>query len=566
MPWTFEGVQQQTQPQAPVQTQPQPQQSNFTFESIEPVEKPSIGLAGQAAAGGASYFTWPADVYKAMVRAQGMDLLKEMGDDTPEAREAVERAANKVPTQQGLEEYLEKKTGYRFNPQTGWEKAFRAGGELFSPGGLLKGGIKQAAKTAGKRAAAAGAGAAAQESLKEFGVHPAVAGLVGVGTSSLADVGRAFSKEGQTLKDFAQKHGLREAQYMAQEKPLIKGLVTEARGNKLLEEVGSTSKEAIDKILHESNPVGKLHKQGVNVDEYVNNVLNKTKEVAQKSPTKVSLDHVIKSIDNKIASMKAEAPSLSDVDKKYIEILEQKKNDFLASPEIPLEQHLNQYRKNNSDRVAFYKNPQMTHLQEAANNAYGFLNDELIKVAEDSAKATGSSEYIDLLKAGNKLHKHKSDLMQASSILQPFFENPDISSLNKVLRNKRNQKFLQRTLGPDSINEINKIGKYAKAAQDKLKEGFVQHGENWTNLAAKVGVVSALTMAHPKLTILTDLGILGLYVKGAVMANKTMRGDLLKLEKAIIGGSEKAIRKASSRLNADFEAEYGDPRDLSITE
>ena len=562
MPWTFEGVEGQ------VETQPEvaPATQGFTFESVEPMEQPSIGLAGQAAAGAASYFTWPADVYKAMVRAQGLDLLKEMGEDSPKSREAVERLSSKIPTQQGLENYLEEKTGYRFNPQTGWEKVFRAGGELFSPSGLLKGGVKQAAKTLGKRATAAGAGAMAQESLKDLGVHPANAGLAGIGTSSLADISHKFSQEGKAIKDLAQKHGLREAQYMVKGKPTIPQVITKSRGGKILEEVGSTSKEAIDKILHENNPVGRLKKQGVNVEEYVNNVLNKTKDVAQKSKDSISLNPVITAIDEKIAKIKAEAPSLSDVDKEYIKILEEKQKDFARNPEIPLEQHLNQYRKNNADRIAFYKNPQMTHLQEAANNAYGFLNDELIKTAEESAKKTGNSEYIDLLRAGNKLHKHKSDLLQASAILQPFFEEPTVSNLNKVLKNKRNQKFLQRTIGSDSFGEIKQIGKYAKSAQDKLKDSFLQHGESWLNVTKDLGLVSVAALVHPTITGMLDLGIAGTFIKGAIMANKTMRGDLINLEKALISGSEKAIRKTSNKLNSDFEEEYGDIQDLIANE
>lgn len=558
MPWTFEGVEGQTE------TQPElsPVQKGFTFESVEPMEQPSIGLAGQAAAGLSSYFTWPADVYKAMVRAQGLDLLKEMGEDNPKSREAVERLSSKIPTQQGLEEYLEKKTGYRFNPQTGWEKTFRSGGELFSPGGILKGGVKQAAKTIGKRVTAAGAGALAKESLEDLGVHPALAGLAGIGTSSLADITHKFSQEGKAIKDLAQKHGLREAQYMIKGKPTIPQIITKSRGGKLLEEVGSTSKEAIDKILHEGNPVGRLKKQGVNIEEYVNNVLNKTKDTAQKSKDTISLNPVIQAIEDKISQIKSEAPSLSDVDKEYIKILEEKRKDFSKNPEILPEQHLNQYRKNNVDRIAFYKNPQMTHLQEAANNAYGFLNDELIKTAEESAKKSGSSEYIDLLKAGNKLHKHKSDLLQASSILQPFFEEPSVSNLDKILKNKRNQKFLQRTIGSDSFGEIKQIGKYAKSAQDKLKENFVQHGENWLNVTRDLGLVSVLTLSHPTITGMLDLGVTGMFVKGAVMANKNLRGDLINLQKAMIGGSEKAIRVASSKLNSDFEDEYGDIQDL----
>lgn len=563
MPWTFEGVEGQSSGQAqPLQIQGDPQQKKFTFEAIEPVEKPSIGLAGQAAAGGASYFTWPADVFQAMVRAQGLDLLKEMGEDTPKARESVERLANKLPTQHGLENYLEDKTGYRFSPKTGWEKTFRTGGELFSPGGILKGGVKEAAKTISKRVAAAGAGAVAQEHLKDLGVHPALAGLVGVGTSSLADISHKFSQEGKAIKDLAEKHGLREAQYMIKGKPTVPQIITKSRGGKILEEVGSTSKEAIDKILHENNPVGKLKKQGIDVETYTKNVLEKTREVAQKSKHDISLKPVINSIENKISEIKSQAPSLSDIDKKYIEILENKKADFIENPVISSEQHLNQYRKNNDDRTAFYKNPQMTHLQEGANNAYGFLNDELIKAGENTAKVTGNPEYINLLKTGNILHRQKSDLMQASSILQPFFEEPNISTLNKVLNNKRNQKFLQRTLGPNSFSEINKIGKYAKKAQDKLKENFTQHGENWLNVTRDLGLVSVLTLSHPTITGLLDLGATGMFVKGAVMSNKKMRGDLLSLEKAMISGSEKAIRQASSKLNSSFEEEYGDIQDL----
>ena len=41
---------------------------------------------------------------------------------------------------------------------------------------------------------------------------------------------------------------------------------------------------------------------------------------------------------------------------------------------------------------------------------------------------------------------------------------------------------------------------------------------------------------------------------------------LLNFEKALISGSEKAIRKASSKLNSDFEEEYGDIQDLIADE
>lgn len=558
MPWTFEGV--ENQPQV-VSDKPQ-NQGKFTFEGVEPTDEKSIGLLGQATAGAASYLTWPADVLQAAVREQGLDVLKELENDTPEAREIVERLANKIPTQHGLEKYLEEKTGYRFEPKSALEKAARTGGEFFSPSGLLKGGAKQIAKTIGKRVAAAGAGAIAQEGLKEVGVHPALAGLAGVGVSSIPHIERTASKEAQALKEFTGKHGLRESQYMAQGRPKIPQAITERRGEKIIKDVESTSKSAIEKILHEDNPVGKLQKQGVNIDEYVNNILEKTKEKATKSPEKLSLNSVIESIDNKIEKIKSEAPSLSDVDKKYIEILEQKKADFTENPYISLEQHLNQYRKNNSDRTAFYKNPQMTHLQEAANNAYGFLNDELLKLAEGSSKKQGVREYLELLKAGNKLHKQKSDFLQASSILNPYLEEPTISNLNKVLGNKRNQKFLQRTLGKDSIGDINKIGKYSRQALDKLEENFVKHGKNWIDVGKNIGLASFLALASPSVAAAADLSIVGAYIKGAVMSNKTLRGDVLNLQKAAISGSKKAIRNASTKLNSDFRSEYGDPDGL----
>jgi hypothetical protein len=521
-------------------------------------EKPGIGALGQFAAGAATYLTWPADVLKSAVQQSGIDTLKELGEDTPEARAIVNKMANKIPVQEDLERYLETKTGKSFKPQGFGEESARAAGTFFNPKGILTGGAKQIGKTLAKRGLTAAAGGIGQKTLEEEGVPSIVAGLAGAGISSIGDLERKFSAEGKELKDLAQKHALRESQYMAKEKSKILPLITKGHAEKIRSEVAETSKQAIERIVNAKHPISDLRKQGINIDAFSEKLLNKTSEAAKKSTRELNLEPLIESIDKKIDEVRASAPSLSESDKKFIDILETKKEDFAKQQFIKHEQFLNQYRKNNKDRFDFYKNPQTTHLQDAANSAYGFVNEEMVKLADVQA----DEAFMKPFKASNKIYSEKSDLNKVESILQPFFDEPTIDNLNSILKNDKKTAWLKKKLGPDGLNEVMKIGKYAKRAQDKLNEQFHQHGDSWVSVARDIGLASFLSIAHPDITKMLDLGIGASYARGLVLSNKTMRGDLIDFEKALASGSKRAIRLYSTKLNEDFDKTLGNPEDL----
>lgn len=516
-------------------------------------EQPSIGKLGQFAAGAASYATWPADVFKASTRASARDVLAEMGEESPEAFQAVEESVGKIPTQESLENYLEQKSGVRFKPQGFGEETARTAGQLLSPKGITKG-----IGTIAKRAGAAVGGAIAQKGLEGMGVNPIVASLVGITGASLGDLEKRLSQQGAELRNMAEKHGLTQYPFMSREKEILKPVITKTKATKIREELGSTSKAAIERVIKSKNPMADLRSNGVDINKYSNDLLNKTEELAKQSKTPVSLGSIVDTIDKKIQEVRSTAPSLSDVDKKFIEILEEKKNDFSKSPSVSLEQYLNQYRKNNVDRKAFYKNPQMTHLQEAANSAYGFLNENMVK----NLAHLPDKEFAKTFEAGNKIFQEKSNLLQAEHILNPFFEDPTANNLQRILKNEKKMAFLKRNLGEEGVKDINEIGKYIASAQQKLGENLVEHGENFVDLAKAFGITSLSSLVNPNVAAMLDIGILSSYVKGLVLTNKNLRHDYLNLAKAMSSGNAKAIRTYSSQLNEDFENEYGDPEEL----
>jgi hypothetical protein len=535
------------------------QSSSDNFFIPDTKSKPSIGVAGQAAAGAASYLTWPADLAQAATRASALDTLKEMGESNPQSRAAVEESVSKIPTQQGLEDYLSKKTGYRFQPEGFAEKTARGAGQLISPKGLLSGGVKEGLIALGKRGTAAISGAAAEKGLENLGVNPFIASLAGITGASIGDIERKFSKEAQEIKNMAKKHSLRESQFMVEEAPKLRtATITKGQAHKIESELGQTSKTAIQKIIKDKNSITKLRDEGINLDEYANKILKQTEDIAKTSKAPVSLSPVISSIDKKISEIKSTAPSLSETDKKFIDILQEKRNDFANNPNISHEQYLNQYRKNNSDRKAFYKNPQMTHLQEAANGAYGFLNEQMIKNAETGAE----KEFTSSLKAGNKLHAERSNLSQIESIFTPFFDDPNPKNLEKILKSDKKSALLKRSLGEEGIKEVKEIGKYVEKAQDKLKENFIQHGESWVGVIKDMGLGALGALISPTVAGSIEIGLAASYIKGAMLANKKIRGDGLNLYKAMASGNEKAIRTYSKKFNESIDREYGNPEDM----
>ena len=103
-----------------------------------------------------------------------------------------------------------------------------------------------------------------------------------------------------------------------------------------------------------------------------------------------------------------------------------------------------------------------------------------------------------------------------------------------------------------------------RTPKKKLTENFVINGESWVDVAKVLGTASLSALISPKIATVLDLGIGVAHIRGMLLSNKTLREDVLNLERAVISGGEKAIRATSKKLNEDFEAEYGDPQDLLL--
>jgi hypothetical protein len=547
------------------------------------IEQPSIGIGGQLLAGLANVGTWPADVVKLLMLGSRAGQIVEQSasqGEQPDINKALQIAGEELknfPTQGRAEQFLQEKTGVRFEPKSEAEKNVRTIGEYFSPRGIIKKGaekgVEAATKMLAKRATGAVIGGVTQKTAEEAGLNPFLSTILGGGTSGVAEIGRKeIGAMGKKALETAEKYGLNAPKFLGRESQMIKPMISKAQAETVKSRLGESSKVAVENIIEGRLTAAKLRKEGVDIEDFGESLLEETKKSAKNVAKPISLEPVVESIDRKILEIKKSAPHLSQEDLKTIEILGDIKKDFVEKPKPtildihgkPMVQkerakalsgdiYLNQYRKNNVNRNSFYKKSEMSGLEAAADRSYGFVNDELVKAAEKHE----NGDFATKLKASNLMHNEVSSLHKTDAILRPFYEDMNPKTLDRIVHNRSSAGHLKRAIGVDGINDLKNIAKYGKSSIEKLEKDFTIHGENWIGLAKDLGLSSILFMKAPTAAVIVGGSGLVQTIKGYVLTNAKLRKDYLQLSKAMTGGVTRASRAAAEKLNKDFSDEYG---------
>lgn len=553
MPWTFEGVDPNFGKNAPEY-------------APDDTEQKSIGLTGNVIAGAASTQTWPMDLYKSLVRAHAIDSLKEGGEYTPEAEEAVEKAISYIPTQEALEGYLERKTGRKFAPQTSGERTARTVGQFIDPRNLVKQGAKGLAslatkeglKKAGKQSLATIGAGLATSGLEEVGVPAPIAGLAGAAIHATPDVRRTMSKAAKESIETADKYGIQKYNFMHRKKPYIKGSISTDRLQDINADIQESIKKSVKDIAHKGNSAIALQKEGQDAKRISDMLLDKTAAVAKSSKDNIDIRQFRTNIENKIKSLKKDISVLSPATEAEIKELGKAYNAFSKSDHMSPEAHLDQYREFNKARKSLYDVTTNAEIKNSVKKAYDYLATEM----KDAAVKSGPKEYGELFAQSNKLYNDRMKVEEIADMFQPFFEDPTSKNLLKVIKKESNKRDLTRIAGKDAVDDIYKIGKYQKEVEKRLKDSFTSHDKSLGQLMHDLGKLAIVVAAPVKGGV--AVGALGgaQYLKGLALSSKTIRGDIIALDRAIASGAKKAATYAATKLKKDFTEEFGDPEEI----
>ena len=319
-----------------------------------------------------------------------------------------------------------------------------------------------------------------------------IAELTGVTPRQMSLKRKSISPETKALQETAEKHGLRKFEGMSNEKPpKITPLVTPEKEKKLAEELGETTKKAIDDMISQKIPVKKMRDQGVNLEDAYTTAYKSARKTASEMGDKpVDLSEMVKWIDSEIKRVKGISPSLGQSEQAYIKVLKKEKAGLTSKsnpkeiithgPEgevirqvekskitqkpLTAEQSLNQYQQFNDNVKGIYRKPEFAGAENAVRKAYGNLNEKLIWSIEKT-----NPELAKELKFANKIFHETSKLEQVEGILSKSFKNGySPKKLSTSLSNKRERAFLERNLGKDSINSLEDIAKYGQEAEKRV--------------------------------------------------------------------------------------------------
>jgi hypothetical protein len=576
----------------------------------------------QAGLGLAKRWTWPLDVFKLVALGEGLSGIDELEEafrkagkpfDREKYIEAVYEAASLFPTQSMLEDKVKDWTGADLAPKDTFSKIVRTGTEIASggPKNILSQGPKQAAKVVAKRTAAGFGGAAVGEVAKELGVPEPIADIF----SSILGGAAGGKKEpfrltGQAKKNrkTAKKHGLRKFQGMEREKPLKNAIVSPKAQKKAAEELGDTSKKAIDKIIADKIPITKQRAMGIDLEHAYTKAydqslgrakaLDKANAVAKKAGKKtkeIDLQPILTKIKQKIKKIQNSAPSLSPTDKVAIKELRKQYKQLSKAPkaQTPIygpngqvlnpkpkgrtpkavngEQALDQYKNFNEETKGIYRKAEFTGNEEVVRNLYEELKSDLIEAIEKASPELGGD-----LKFANKIFHQTSKLNRVESLIAKAFENGyDPKKLNRVLGSKRNRAFLERDLGKGAVQEMQDIAKYGIDAErqvlktiknPKTAMEFLNESPLKLSLLFKVGkhgLAGAISPYAVGATLAYDVSKAIIQrVKGALMLKDSTRKSYSDFLKHAISPESPAFKNASQKLTKAIEEEYGSEKEF----
>ncbi len=287
--------------------------------------------------------------------------------------------------------------------------------------------------------------------------------------------------EEEALRETAEKFGLKQFAGMEKEKPpILTPVRSEKAQEKLAQELGETSKKAIDDVISQKIPIKTMRDKGINLEEaYTTAYDSARKTSSEMGNLVVKTDPILTWIENETAKIKSLSPSPSASQKTYLNILKDEYKNLTTktlvrklrkSKETNADQLLNQYKNYNENVKGIWRKPEFSGSENAAKNAYAGLNEKIIESIEKV-----NPQLANELKFANKIFHETSKLDQVEGILSKSFKDGyNANRLNKTLGNKRERKFLERNIGKDGVQDLEKIAKYGQEAErrvfDKLKK------------------------------------------------------------------------------------------------
>lgn len=519
-----------------------------------------LGLAKRA--------TFPADLAKLSARGGAenarLDLSESESDVFPSLRhklerpqqpiepmpEVVEKGLEYFPTQESVEKLIGTATGVGLAPEERSAKLARSAGELFT-------GKPASPQQAVKGVTGAIAGAFTEEKLIDAGVPAPVASIVSALISGSVSGGKVEPKKltGEQLeaRETAEKFGLRKFAGMEREKsPSIKPAISKKTEEKLREELGATSKKAIEKAIQEDIPVAKMVKEGVNVNQAYKTAFELARERAQKSTKPVDVTSVKAWIKNERDRILAHAPSPSAQDEVALKILANEEK-ALAKNAYDSNTILNQFQNYNKNLKGIYRKPEFAGAEGEVSRVYGELKDRLIKSVEKS----GNQDVVEPFKFANKLYHENEKLAHTEAILAPAFKDGyDPKKLAKILTSQRGGRFLMRYLGKDALSDINQIVKYGQQAEKKIFEQVKTSPDFIKELKSVSTIATDLLMGHKIAG--AKLGLQAMNrLRGLLFTRDSSRKSYLKFLKAASTGNKRAMERAAKSLEVSIKSDYG---------
>lgn len=505
----------------------------------------------QAALGLSQAVTSPLDLFKMYLQGEALAALDEAEEvaakygkpfDREKEQEKIMAGLEYLPTQSLAEQLFEEKTGISTEPKDRTSKVLRG---LFEFVGLAKGKPLKTPKLEAKK----------------------------------------LVPEQQALRETAEEFGLRKFTGVENEKPpAITPVVSPKRQEKLSKELSETTKKAVNDVISEKIPVKKMKESGVNLQDAYTAAYDATRKTASEMGDKsIDLSNVLDWIETEVKRTKGSSPSLSKQQKIYIDILEnEKKNlipyekprqsgkiDLITGKKVPqstkkttANQAINQYQNYNDNVKGIWRKPEFSGAENTVKNAYAGLNDQIIKSIEKANPQLGKD-----LTFANRIFHQSAKLDQVEGIISKSFKDGySAKRLSKTLENKRERAFLQRNLGPDAVQDLERIAKYGEAAESKVFKELKnpQTVKEYLNkmtpaqLALLVGFKGHAGLAYyiPKAVLSRAQGYL-------FTRNGTRKDYINFLKQAAQAAPNKAaLIMASKKLQKSIEEEFGSENEL----
>lgn len=502
--------------------------------------------------------------------------------DEEKYMEAANSIMKYIPTVSNIGREIEQETGIPLEPNEWYQKMLRFGTGV---GRMTPGNITE------KVMAGAKAGGTSQ-ALQYVGVPEPIADIAGIGASGVKTEPKILAAEEQALKQTAEDFNLRKFHGMENEKPpSITPVISAEKQAGLQKELSESSKKAIDEIIKQKIPVKRLKEMGTNLEEAYRTAYSEARITAEDMGKKpIDFKNVISWINKEVKKTLGSSPSLSKQQDIYLKILNKEKRRLLKPKEPPPEnkiqlfshtgepipeikklreiknatadQLLNQYQNYNDNVKGIWRKPEFSGAENTVKNAYAGLNEELIKSINKANPQLGSE-----LKFANKLFHETSKLDQVEGILSKSFKDGyDPNKLSRTLSNRRERKFLERNLGKDAIQDMEKIAKYGQKAQEKVfnhlknpaKVSEYLQNMTPTQLALLVGFKSHIGV----IPYLSKAAINR--IQGQLFTRKPTRTAYLKFmnEGFKLGSNPKPLFLSAQRLEKAIEKEFGSEKDL----